>query len=95
MRPLRADEIALELERLHGWRHEDGALVKSYRFGTFVRAFAFLTSVALLAERLGHHPEVHNVFDRVVLRLRTHDAGDVVSTADVELAAAIDGIDPT
>jgi 4a-hydroxytetrahydrobiopterin dehydratase len=85
-------ELGTALARLDGWLHDDDALVKEYRFGSFVKAFAFLASVALLAERQNHHPEIHNVYDRVVLRLRTHDAGDAVTAADVALAEAIDAL---
>lgn len=90
--PLTETELGSALARLDGWRHDDDALVKEYRFGSFVKAFGFLGSVALLAERHGHHPEIHNVYDRVVLRLRTHDAGNTVTAADVALAEAIDAL---
>jgi 4a-hydroxytetrahydrobiopterin dehydratase len=88
--PLSDDDLSSALARLSDWRLEDGALRKDFRFRDFVEAFGFLTRVALLAERQRHHPEVHNVYANVTLRLRTHDAGDRVTEADVALAEAID-----
>jgi 4a-hydroxytetrahydrobiopterin dehydratase len=68
-------------ERLPEWRLEDDALRRDLRFPDFTEAFSFLTRVALLAERSGHHPEIRNVYRDVTLRLRTHDAGDRVTRA--------------
>jgi len=78
------------LATLPEWRHEDGALRRDLRFPDFLAAFSFLAAVAMLAERLGHHPEIRNVYRDVSLTLRTHDAGDRVTSLDVDLAAAID-----
>jgi 4a-hydroxytetrahydrobiopterin dehydratase len=88
--PLTEAEIHGALRALPEWRLEDDALCRDLRFADFTEAFSFLTRVALLAERSGHHPEIHNVYRDVTLRLRTHDAGDRVTRRDVELAAAID-----
>jgi 4a-hydroxytetrahydrobiopterin dehydratase len=87
-------ELEQALAGLSGWRLDDGALRRDVRFPDFTRAFAFLTGVALLAERQGHHPEIRNVYRDVTLRLRTHDAGGRVTQRDVDLAAAIDGLAP-
>ncbi len=87
---LNETELAAALAELPEWRLEDGALRRDLRFADFVEAFGFLAKVALLAERSGHHPEIHNVYRDVTLRLRTHDAGDLVTERDVEAAAAID-----
>ena len=83
-------ELEQALARLEHWRLDDGALRRDVRFANFVEAFAFLSAVALLAERHGHHPEIENVYRNVTLRLRTHDAGNRVSHMDVDLALAID-----
>ena len=83
-------ELEQALARLEHWRLDDGALRRDVRFANFVEAFAFLSAVALLAERHGHHPEIENVYRNVTLRLRTHDAGNRVSQMDVDLALAID-----
>lgn len=74
-----------------GWTlAEDGkALLRSYRFKDFSEAFGFLTRVAMYAEKVDHHPEFTNVWNRVDFRLTTHDA-DGVTERDVELAKAID-----
>ena len=75
----------------NGWTMSaDGkALEKSFRFKDFSEAFAFLTRVAMHAEKVDHHPEFTNVWNRVDFRLTTHDAGGVTDR-DGELAAAIE-----
>jgi len=73
----------------HGWRLEDDkALVRSFKFGGFGEAFAFLTRVAMHAEKVDHHPEFTSRWNRVDFRLTSHDAG-VVTERDVKLAEAI------
>lgn len=73
-----------------GWGLEEGgrALVRSFRFEDFSAAFAFLTRVALHAEKADHHPEFTNVWNRVDFRLTSHDAGKVTDR-DLKLAEAI------
>ena len=72
------------------WKEEDNKLCRTFTFNDFVEAFSFMTQVALIAEKMDHHPDWSNVYNRVVIRLSTHDAGDVVTDSDRELAAAID-----
>ena len=74
-----------------GWTLEDGgrALVRSFRFKDFSEAFGFLTRVALHAEKVDHHPEFTNVWNRVDFRLTSHDSG-TVTERDLKLAKAID-----
>ena len=74
------------------WEEADGALTRDFRFESFVDAFAFMTQVAFIAEDLGHHPEWSNVYDRVSIRLTTHDAGDSVTDLDRTMAARIDAV---
>ena len=76
-----------------GWTASaDGvAIEKSFRFGDFSEAFAFLTRVALHAEKVDHHPEFTSVWNRVDFRLTSHDAGGVTER-DIALAVAIDGL---
>ena len=76
-----------------GWAGEDGgkALVRSFKFEDFSEAFAFLTRVALHAEKADHHPEFTNVWNRVDFRLTSHDSGGVTER-DIELAEAINGL---
>lgn len=78
------------LATLAGWSFDAAAdaLVRDLKFKDFSEAFAFMTRVALLAEAANHHPEWSNVYNRVNIRLRTHDAGGVTQK-DVDLAAAI------
>lgn len=77
------------LGEIPGWRLESGKLRRELRFRDFVEAFGFMSRVALVAERRNHHPEWSNVYDRVVIELRTHDAGGI-SERDLALAREID-----
>jgi 4a-hydroxytetrahydrobiopterin dehydratase len=83
--------VARALAQLDGWTAAQGreAICKSYRFGDFNQAFAFMTRAALMAEKLDHHPEWFNVYDRVDVTLATHDAGGVTEL-DVKLARFMD-----
>ncbi len=74
------------------WKEENDQLKNSYSFKDFTQAFAFMTEVAFQAERLGHHPDWHNVYNTVDFALNTHDAGGKVTEKDHKLAAAIDDI---
>lgn len=73
------------------WTEEGGALTRSIRFKDFSEAFAFLTRVALHAEKVDHHPEFTSVWNRVDFRLTSHDAGGVTAR-DHDLARAIDAL---
>lgn len=84
-------EISTALEALPRWRLDDGRLVREFEFDDFVRAFSFMTAVALVAEGMNHHPDWTNVYNTVRIRLSTHDLGGL-STWDVELAGRIDGL---
>ena len=89
--PLPPDEIAVALSALGGWEAEEGgaALIKTFRFKDFARAFGFMAAVAVHAERRNHHPEWSNVYDVVRVRLSSHDAGGVTER-DLELARFMD-----
>lgn len=87
---LTSSDLAAALARLPEWRHEGDALRRDFRFADFVEAFAFLSAVALMAEKHGHHPEITNVYRDVGLVLRSHDADNRVTQRDVALAQAID-----
>lgn len=65
-------------------------LQKEFKFTNFMDAFAFMTKVALLAEKKNHHPDWSNVYNKVVIKLNTHDKGDIVTAKDLELAELID-----
>lgn len=88
--PLSETEIKSALADLKGWEYASESLRKVYEFGSFREAVSFLVRVAFEAEQRNHHPEIENVYNRVTLTLRTHDAGDKVTQADVELASAIE-----
>jgi 4a-hydroxytetrahydrobiopterin dehydratase len=74
------------------WKEENNQLVRSFEFHDFVSAFGFMTRVALVAEELNHHPEWKNVYNKVEIRLSTHDAGNVITEKDRELARQIDSL---
>lgn len=86
---LTAQEIEARLREIPRWRVHEGRLRRELKFASFVEAFGFLTSLALVAERMNHHPEIYNVYNRVTLELVTHDANGI-SALDFELAAAAD-----
>jgi 4a-hydroxytetrahydrobiopterin dehydratase len=74
------------------WNEEDNKLQRTFTFKDFQEAFGFMTRVALVAEKMDHHPYWINVYNKVEFALSTHDAGDVVTEKDKKLAAAIDKI---
>ena len=86
---LTTDELAAALRELPGWRVEKAKLHRELAFADFREAFAFMTRVALEAERLEHHPDWSNVWNRVVIDLSTHDSGGITES-DVELARRIE-----
>lgn len=74
------------------WTSENNRLTRTFVFDNFVQAFAFMTKVALVAEKMNHHPYWINVYNRVEIQLSTHDAGDVITEKDKLFAEAIDKI---
>lgn len=82
-------EISTRLSGLDGWRNEDGKLQRAFEFPGFAEAFGFMTTVALHAQRMDHHPDWSNSFDRVEVRLSSHDVGGI-SERDFRLAEKID-----
>lgn len=84
-------EVVARLSELQGWELIDDKLSKTFRFDAFVTAFGFMTSVALVAESLNHHPEWSNVYNRVTIALTTHDVGGI-SDLDFTLAQRIEAI---
>jgi 4a-hydroxytetrahydrobiopterin dehydratase len=83
------------IHELHGWAEvaDRDAIRKSYHFGDFSEAWGFMSRIALMAEKMDHHPELFNVYNRVEIVLSTHDAGGL-SHLDINLARAIDEIAP-
>lgn len=88
-KPLGSDEIQRALAGLPGWTHRGDALERVFQFPDFSAALGFIVRVGVEAERLNHHPDLHNVYSRVTLRLNTHDAGGKVTQRDLDLAQAI------
>ena len=74
------------------WKEENNKLTRTFEFTDFKAAFVFMTQVALIAEKMDHHPNWSNVYNSVKIELSTHDAGNVVTDKDRNLAAAIDKI---
>jgi 4a-hydroxytetrahydrobiopterin dehydratase len=72
------------------WTEDNNQLKKTFLFANFSEAFAFMTRVAMLAEKHNHHPYWTNVWNRVDIYLNTHDAGDIITEKDKKLAADID-----
>ena len=75
-----------------GWDEADGCLRRELTFANFSEAWAFMSRVALLAEKADHHPNWSNVWNRVVIELTSHDAGDTVTDRDRRLAEAINAL---
>lgn len=77
---------------MNNWTEKGGKLCRSFKFKDFSEAFAFMTRVALIAEKMDHHPDWTNVYNKVDIALNTHDAGGTITEKDRKLAAAIDRI---
>ncbi|PQM27880.1 4a-hydroxytetrahydrobiopterin dehydratase [Sphingopyxis lindanitolerans] len=93
VRKLDDAERAALFARFPEWAHEPArdAMTRRFQFDDFAQAFGFMTSVAILAEKMDHHPEWSNVYNRVDILLTTHDA-DGLSARDAKLAEAIEGL---
>jgi len=81
-------ELTTALARLDGWERKDKKLVRELEFDDFVAAWGFMSSIALIAQAMDHHPEWSNVYNRVSIALTSHDAGGITER-DVHLATAI------
>jgi 4a-hydroxytetrahydrobiopterin dehydratase len=89
MQKLSDSEIQSALTALPGWGIDQGKLHREYKFADFIHAFGFMSTAALSIEKMGHHPEWLNVYNRVEVHLTTHDAHGITSK-DVELAKLLD-----
>ena len=88
IKPLTQNELTNALAGLKDWQIIDGKLHRDLKFKSFVEAFGFMSSIAIVAESQGHHPEWFNVYNRVTIDLVTHDAGGITDK-DTELASII------
>ncbi len=84
-------EVEAALSKLVGWTHADDRITKTFRFESFAEAFGWMTSVAIVAEKLDHHPEWRNVWATVDVELTTHDAKGL-SRGDFLLATQMDAL---
>ena len=91
MKKLEAKKRAAALKKLSKWTSVKGrdAIARSFKFENFKEAFGFMTRVALLADKMDHHPEWFNVYNKVDVTLSTHDAGGVTQN-DIDMATAMD-----
>jgi len=88
---LPAAKLRAGLARLPLWKSRSGKLRREFVFADFSEAFAFMTRVALLAEKADHHPDWSNAWNKVVIELTSHDAGGLTQR-DIDLAVAIDAL---
>lgn len=72
------------------WKEDNNRLTRTFTFNDFTEAFGFMTRVALIAEKMDHHPTWTNTYNKVQIELSTHDAGNTVTERDRRLAKAID-----
>lgn len=91
MPKLNEQQIAEALGGLPGWSVADGKLHTEYVFADFIHAFGFMATAAIAIEKMNHHPEWFNVWNRVRIDLTTHDSGGITAN-DVTLAATLDAI---
>jgi 4a-hydroxytetrahydrobiopterin dehydratase len=89
--PLDSGQIRDALADLPEWSHQNGRLVRELEFPDFIRAFGFMSSVALIAQSMDHHPDWTNVYNRLHIELHTHDAGGI-TVRDLELARRIEAL---
>ena len=82
--PLTAEQIDAAVGLLPGWTHRESSLAKTFTFTSFKEAMSFMVRVGFEAEAMGHHPDWTNVYNRVEIRLSTHDAGGKVTALDVD-----------
>ena len=87
-RKLSEQEIEREVNKLQGWKVVSGKLNRTFEFESFVEAFGFMTKIAMEAEKMNHHPEWFNVYNKVTVDLVTHDVNGI-SNYDIKLAGII------
>ncbi|MBA4452456.1 MAG: 4a-hydroxytetrahydrobiopterin dehydratase [Nitrosopumilaceae archaeon] len=88
---LSSEQISDELKNLSGWIVKDEKLHKDFEFNTFNEAFGFMTRAAMEIEKMNHHPEWYNVYNRLSVDLTTHDAGGITSN-DIQLAKILNAL---
>ena len=91
MMRLSETEITEELKKLEGWAIKDNKLHKEFQFDSFNQAFGFMTRAAMEIEKINHHPEWFNVYNRITVDLTTHDAGGITNN-DINLARILNSL---
>lgn len=91
MRVLTPEEITEEQKSLKGWSVENGKLRKVFEFESFNQAFGFMARASMEIEKMNHHPEWFNVYNRITIELTTHDAGGITKN-DTDLARILDSL---
>ena len=91
-KPLDSETIVKALESLSGWTHRENKLSRQYVFDSFPTAIGCIMQMAFACEQANHHPEIHQVYNRLNIDLTTHDAGCQVTQKDLDLATAIESI---
>jgi 4a-hydroxytetrahydrobiopterin dehydratase len=86
------EELQQNLTELEGWEVKDGKLHKQFKFGSFAEAMGWMVSVALYADKIDHHPEWFNVYNKVRVDLATHDMDDAISNLDLDLARKMEAL---
>ncbi|CAN1213334.1 Putative pterin-4-alpha-carbinolamine dehydratase [Tumidithrix helvetica PCC 7403] len=84
-------ETTAAIDQLPEWKVVNSKLNRAFKFNNFVEAFGFMTKIAFIAEKMDHHPEFFNVYNRVVIDLATHDLGGI-GALDIELAKKINAL---
>lgn len=90
--PVTQAELDEALQALPGWQVQDGKLHKEYRFATFSLAMGWMVSAGMEADKMDHHPEWTNVYNRVTVDLVTHSLGNQISNLDIELAKKMEAL---
>jgi len=92
LKKLKENEIKKALKNLKGWKIENGKIKKEFIFKDFSQAFAFMVRIAIEAEKINHHPELFNVYNKVIIELTTHEV-DGITDLDIKLAKIINEIE--
>lgn len=89
MKKYTKSEIAVRLNSLDGWKHEDNFIVKTFVFKDFSEAFGFLGRVALISETIAHHPDWSGVYNKITIKLNTHELGGITDN-DFDFAERVE-----
>lgn len=91
MKTFTLESVSAFLKTLKDWHFKDNSIQKDFKFKNFTQALGFIVQVGVLAEKMNHHPELFNVYNKVSIKLSTHDSGGVTSK-DIDLAKEIEDL---